>query len=57
MPPPPDPVALLNAWLALEALQPQTFASQEDLLGEAPPRRSRGKTKKAPSPLLVKCDL
>ena len=28
----PDPVALLNAWLAVEALQPQTFKTQKDLL-------------------------
>ena len=33
----PDPVALINAWLAVEALQPQTFATQEDLLGREPP--------------------
>jgi hypothetical protein len=25
----PGPVALLNAWLAVEALQPQTFATRK----------------------------
>ena len=42
----PDPVALINAWLAVEALQPQTFATQEDLLGREPPpakRKTKGK--------------
>lgn len=33
-PPAPAPAALLNAWLAIEALQPQTFANQEALLGK-----------------------
>ena len=44
----PDPVALLNAWLAVEALQPQTFKTQKDLLGGEPPaarRKGAGKGK------------
>lgn len=31
---PPDPVKLLNVWLALEALQPQSFSEQAALLGK-----------------------
>jgi hypothetical protein len=45
----PDPVALLNAWLAVEALQPQTFATQEDLLGREPPAKRKGQ-RDAPLP-------
>lgn len=48
----PDPVALIDAWLAVEALQPQTFATQEDLLGREPPpakRKTKGK-RDAPLP-------
>ncbi len=53
----PDPVALLNAWLAIEALQPQTFDHQEKLLGEEPPRRRRGERAKPPAQALFPFDL
>lgn len=47
----PDPVALVNAWLAVEALQPQTFATQEDLLGREPPPAKRGARGQRDKPL------
>jgi len=47
----PDPVALVNAWLAVEALQPQTFATQEDLLGREPPPAKRGTSGRREAPL------
>lgn len=57
MPSHPDPVALLNAWLALEALQPQVFKKQEKLISDEPPRRKRGESTKAPARLLVPFDI
>lgn len=53
----PDAVLLLNAWLALEALQPQTFTAQNKLLGDEQPRRERGRRIKVPPRLLVDFDL
>lgn len=53
----PDPVALANAWLAIEALQPQVFASQEKLIDDGAPRRRRGEPKKVPARLLVPFDV
>lgn len=53
----PDAVSLLNAWLALEALQPQTFTAQNKLLGGEQPRRERGRRIKVPPRLLVDFDL
>lgn len=47
----PDPVALIDAWLAVEALQPQTFATQEDLLGREPPPAKRTTKGKRDAPL------
>lgn len=57
MPPVPDAVSLLNVWLALEALQPQTFPAQDKLLGGEAPRRQRGERIKTPARLLVDFDL
>ncbi|MBP2293237.1 DEAD/DEAH box helicase [Azospirillum rugosum] len=57
MPSKPDPVALLNAWLALEALQPQTFPEQADLISDEPPRRKRGEPRKTPPRLLLPFDI
>mgnify|MGYP000874995788 FL=1 len=57
MPSTPDPVALLNAWLALEALQPQTFPEQDDLISDEPPRRKRGEPRKTPPRLLLPFDV
>lgn len=53
----PDSVSLLNAWLALEALQPQIFPTQDKLLGGEAPRRRRGERIKTPARLLVDFDL
>lgn len=44
----PDPVQLLDAWLAVEALQPQTFKTQ-DVLIEEPPPRTAAERRKTPS--------
>ena len=50
--------ALLNAWLAIEALQPQTFPKQEKIISEGSPRRSRGERKtEAPTTLMVPFDI
>src|SRR5262245_11413919 len=50
--PPSD--ALLNAWLALEALTPQTFDKQAHLLGpEAHKRAPAQSAQKTPSPMLL----
>ncbi len=38
----PNPISLINAWLAVEALQPQTFPAQERLFPEDAPRKKRG---------------
>lgn len=57
MPLTPDAAALLNAWLALEALQPQTFPVQEKLIDDEPPRRKRGEAVKVPPRLLLPLDL
>ncbi|CAO3427092.1 hypothetical protein [Azospirillum argentinense] len=57
MPSTPDPVALLNAWLALEALQPQTFPEQDDLISDEPPRRRHGEPRKTPPRLLLPFDI
>ncbi|MGR4865794.1 DEAD/DEAH box helicase [Caulobacter sp. LARHSG274] len=48
----PDPVALINAWLAVEALQPQTFPNQDALLKESPAAAGRrgGPLPRAPFP-------
>lgn len=55
----PDPISLLNAWAALEALQPQTVESQEKLIKEETPRRKGGGRRPQPVPttLLVPLDL
>lgn len=53
----PNPVALLNAWLALEALQPQTFPKQEDLISDEPSRRKRNEFPKIPPRLLLPFDI
>jgi len=50
-----DPVELLNAWLALEALEPVSIKRQQDLLGEDAPRK--GEADRHPSRLLVPFDL
>ena len=47
----PDPIALINAWLAIEALQPQTFATQKDLLGREPPPARAAKRGRRDAPL------
>src|SRR5690242_13276834 len=57
MPATPDLIALLNAWLALEALQPQTFPKQEELISDEPPRRKRGEPPKTPARLLLPFDI
>lgn len=57
MPSAPDPVALLNAWLAIEALQPQVFPTQDKLIRDELPRRQRRDPKQVPPRLLVPFDL
>lgn len=58
MSPNPNIGALLNAWLAMEALQPQTFPKQEKVISEENPRRGRGERKAAaPATLLVSFDI
>lgn len=52
-----SPVELLNAWLALEALEPVSIKRQQDLLGEEAPRKRKGEAGRHPSRLLVPFDL
>ncbi|WP_262692460.1 DEAD/DEAH box helicase [Kordiimonas aestuarii] len=57
MPDTPKPSNLLDAWLAIEALQPQTFVKQEALLKDEVPRRGRQKPAKVPARLRVEFDI
>lgn len=49
------PDNILKAWIATEALQPQTFKKQEELIPED--RKSHKKQKKTPPKLLTKLDI
>lgn len=58
MTPKPEIEALLNAWLAIEALQPQTFPEQEKIISEENPKRGRGERKtEVPATLVMPFDL
>jgi len=53
----PKPISLINAWLALEALQPQTFPKQDKLIKDEAPRRKRGEPAKVPPRRLLPFDI
>lgn len=53
----PDPMQLLNTWLALEALEPQSSPKQEKLIKDEAPRRSDRRSGKAVPKVLLPFDL